>query len=264
MDNPNDLAQRNNGDQGQGLSPSTDALIGTSGANHPPPAEGPHLILVDKIKHSKFQYRASLSNLDELTASIKENGLIEPIKVRPLGNDEYEVVCGHRRLEAVKQLGHDKILAIVEDLSDEEAAVQGLVENLQRDDLPWKEEAQAYISLIEQLGCSQRQLADYIGKSHRYVQERIKNFEILKRVGKENLNIHLREVPSLLSSSQNLASAEQKGNPADEGYWLNVPVEASLYSALDQAAKGSKKRRNSLVVEAIKTLLQQDGFLEMT
>jgi len=260
LDNPNDLAQRNNGNQG--LSPPANALAGTTGATHSPGAEGPLLIPVDKIKHSKFQYRGLLSNLDELMASIGENGLIEPIKVRPLGNGEYEVVCGHRRLEAVKQLGHDKILAIVERLSDEKAATQGLVENLQREDLPWKEEAQAYISLTEQHGWSQRQLAKKIGKSHRYVQERIKNFETLKRLGKENLNISLREVPSLLSPPQNSGLETQGGNPAE--YWINIPVESIVHSALVEAAKGNKRKMNSLVVEGIKTVLQRYGFLEGT
>ena len=260
MDNPNDLAQRNNGNQG--LSPPANALAGTTGATHSPGAEGPLLIPVDKIKHSKFQYRGLLSNLDELMASIGENGLIEPIKVRPLGNDEYEVVCGHRRLEAVKQLGHDKIPAMVENLSDEKAATQGLVENLQRDDLPWKEEAQAYISLMEQHGWSQRQLAKNIGKSHRYVQERIKNFETLKRLGKEDLKILLREVPSLLSPPHNSGAEEQRDNLADHECWISIP--ANLYSALDQAAKGNKRKIKSLVVQGIKASLQQGGLLEET
>lgn len=72
--------------------------------------------------------------LNELAQSLKEQGLIQPIKVRPLG-DEYEIVYGHRRVEAARRAGFDEIEATVEDVDDRQALIQALIENLQREDM---------------------------------------------------------------------------------------------------------------------------------
>lgn len=123
-------------------------------------------ILLSKIKPSPYQIRSKMNgqSLEELTASIAEIGLAVPIKVRPKGK-VYELVYGHRRLTAVRDLGWKEIEAIVEDLTDEQAMLQGLAENVQRDDLTDEEQGFAYKRLVDEFGWTQERVAQEVGKS---------------------------------------------------------------------------------------------------
>ncbi len=106
--------------------------------------------------------------LDELAASIRNQGVIQPLLVRPLANDpgeRYEIVAGERRWRAAKRAGLSQLPVIVRDMSDDEALTVALVENLQREDLNPVEEARAMATLRERLKLSQEELASRLGKS---------------------------------------------------------------------------------------------------
>jgi len=122
-------------------------------------------IPVSKIKPSLYQPRLKMDNkeLEELKASIKEQGLIQPILVRKAG-EEYEVVAGHRRFHASKSLGMKELPAIVKDLTDQETFLYALVENIQRKDLNPIEEAQAYKRFYEEFGLTYEAIAGMVGK----------------------------------------------------------------------------------------------------
>jgi ParB family chromosome partitioning protein len=132
-------------------------------------------ITLNKIKASPFQVRSSMDGqqLSELKASMDEAGLAVPIKVRPM-NNHYEIVYGHRRIGSAKQLGWNEIEAIVEELTDEQAMIQGLAENVQRDDLEPVDEARAFERLQNEFGWSKRKIAKEIGKTEAYVRQRMK------------------------------------------------------------------------------------------
>jgi len=121
------------------------------------------------VKPSPFQVRSSIGGvqLDELKMSMNEVGQAVPIKVRQL-NTHYEIVYGHRRFEAAKQLKWEKIEAIVDKLTDEEAMLQGLAENVQRDDLEPLDEARAYKNLQDK-GWSTRKIAGQVGRAQPYI-----------------------------------------------------------------------------------------------
>jgi len=107
------------------------------------------------------QFQAEL--LDDLEASIRENGLLQPLVVRPAGAD-YELVAGERRWRVLKRLGWEKAPSIVRPLADEQMLVVALVENLQREDLGPLEEAVGYQQLIDGFGLTQKEVARRVGR----------------------------------------------------------------------------------------------------
>ena len=122
-------------------------------------------IPLDKIKTSPRPIRASLDEekLEELAKSIKEQGLISPIKVRPEGKDGFEIVYGHRRVEAMRRIGASEVEAIVEGLDDVEQVLQQITENEAREDVPYLQKAEGYQRAVDTTGWSISKVARYIG-----------------------------------------------------------------------------------------------------
>ncbi len=130
------------------------------------PKEGLVHIGIDKIKSNPYQPRTRMDEekLSELTASIQEKGIIQPVVVRQTG-EGYELVAGERRLTAAKRLGWEKIpVVIAGKLSKEEMLELSLIENLQREDLNPIDTAKGYQRLMEECSLSQDQMAQKIGK----------------------------------------------------------------------------------------------------
>ncbi|MDG6994513.1 MAG: ParB/RepB/Spo0J family partition protein [Nitrososphaerota archaeon] len=133
----------------------------------------PEYIDVKLIQHSQNNARTYLSNLNSLIASIKQNGLLQPIIVR-LSGSRFEIVAGNRRLEACKKLHWVKIPCLVRELSDKEAYEIGLIENIERETLTPIEEARSFQLYIKQKGWGGvKSLAEKIGRSEEYVSHRI-------------------------------------------------------------------------------------------
>ncbi len=142
-------------------------------------------INIGKIRHSPYQFRMDLDNLDELASSIKEHGLLQPILVRPMQN-EYEVVAGNRRLAAAKLLKLRKIASHVIDLSDKEAYEIGLVENVHHKTMNPIEEAIAFNRYDEGRGWGGiTELAARIGRSQEFVTKRIQLLRLPQNIRNE-------------------------------------------------------------------------------
>lgn len=124
-------------------------------------------IPVDNVSPSPYQPRIQIDDesLEELSASIKEKGVVQPIIVRTMGTDRYEVIAGERRLRASKLAGLNEVPAIVKEVNDAEAMAIAITENIQREDLNAVELARAYQALINQFNFTQEQLAQSLGKS---------------------------------------------------------------------------------------------------
>ena len=133
-------------------------------------------ISVDSIRPNPYQPRKRFSkaSLDELCESIKQYGVIQPINVRKIGNNHYELVAGERRLRAAIMAGLDKIPAIIIDVNDNDSAILALIENLQREDLNYLEEAEGYNNLIMEHNLTQEELAMRIGKSQSTIANKIR------------------------------------------------------------------------------------------
>ena len=133
-------------------------------------------INVNKIIPNKNQPRKNFDEkaLEELSQSIKSYGIIQPITVRKIYDDIYEIVAGERRYKAVKMLNMDTIPAVVIKVKEEESAAMSLIENLQREDLHFIEEAAAYERLTREFGLSQSQLAEKLGKSQSAIANKVR------------------------------------------------------------------------------------------
>lgn len=116
--------------------------------------------------------RSDLGDLEELTASIKAVGILEPVVVTRNGK-RYELVLGHRRLKAAKKAGLQSVPAVVRDVAPEARTELQLIENLHRADLPPLDEARAYQRLVDEYGYSQREIADAVGRAQSHVAKRL-------------------------------------------------------------------------------------------
>lgn len=123
-----------------------------------------------------------IDKLEELSLSIKKHGVLQPLIVRRLYNGSYELVSGERRLRACSMAGMLKVPAIVVHLNDHDSAVVALVENIQRKDLSFLEEAQAYRSLLYHHGLTQEELAAAIGKSQSFIANKVRLLKLSKTV----------------------------------------------------------------------------------
>lgn len=122
---------------------------------------------IEYLQTGRYQPRKDMSPqaLEELTLSIKSQGVIQPIVVRPIGNNKYEIVAGERRWRATQQAGLDTIPCIVKDVPDEAAIAIALIENIQREDLNPMEEAVSLQRLQNEFQLTHQQVADAVGKS---------------------------------------------------------------------------------------------------
>ena len=127
-------------------------------------------VSVDDIIPNRFQPRLAFDEqgLKELASSIKEHGIIQPLVLRKLGS-KYEIIAGERRYKASIMAGLTTVPAVISNIDDNSSAEIALVENIQRRNLTPIEEANAYKNIIEQIGYTQKDLADRIGKSRSYV-----------------------------------------------------------------------------------------------
>ncbi len=194
---------------GKGL----DALLGAP----PPPAIGLTQIPIERIHPNSFQPRVQFerSALEELAASIRENGVLQPIIVRQAGG-EYELVAGERRWRAAQLAELPAVPALVQDLSDEKVLEVALVENIQRAELSAIEEAQAYKLLVDEFGLEQKEIARRVGRSRVAVSNTLRllklpqNIQAMVVAGEVSMG-HARALLSLpVKHQQSLAREVQK------------------------------------------------------
>ena len=134
------------------------------------------LISTEAIFPNLYQPRKHFNEeaIEELGQSIKTYGIIQPLSVRRMGENKYELVAGERRLRAAKKIGLNKVPVIIIDITDKDSAAIALLENLQREDLNYIEEAEAYFNLIKDHCYTQEQLAEIIGKKQSTIANKIR------------------------------------------------------------------------------------------
>jgi ParB family chromosome partitioning protein len=147
-----------------------------------------------EIEANPFQPRQDFkeSEIEELAESINRFGLIQPIVVRKVKNG-YELIAGERRLRAAKSLKKEKIPAVIRDFNDRQMAEIALVENLQRKDLNFIEEASAYKRLIDEFSLTQKELAERLSKSQSTIANKLRLLNLSKEIQNQLLENDLSE-----------------------------------------------------------------------
>ncbi|OGX27200.1 MAG: hypothetical protein A2787_06000 [Omnitrophica WOR_2 bacterium RIFCSPHIGHO2_01_FULL_48_9] len=156
--------------------------------------EGVRFLKTTAIKDSALQPRTNYDaqKLAQLVESIKEKGVLQPILVREK-EDGYEVVAGERRLRAARQLNIVEVPAIIKKVSDQEALVLALVENIQREELNPLEEAQAFKKLIESFGFTQDAVAQSVGRDRSTISNQLRLLKLPEEIQKSLFEGHLSE-----------------------------------------------------------------------
>ncbi len=161
-----------------------------------------------KISESKSQARTYFdpNKLEELSESIKKSGVLQPIIVQQVGNESYQLIAGERRLRASKSAGLKTIPCLVKDVSDKDAAVLGLVENVQRSQLNTLEEALGYKSLKETYGLSAKEIGLLVGKSRPFIANllRISNLSNAVQDALKNDRVSFGQARPLIVLDHNL------------------------------------------------------------
>ena len=155
---------------GQGLG----ALFGNAGVASQPTEnikDKVQEIEVEQIRPNRYQPREEFDEaaLEELAESVSRYGVLQPILLRKLPDEGYELIAGERRLRAAKAAGLPKIPALVREFGDAEVSEIALIENLQREDLSVVEEARAYQRLIKEFGLKQEELSSRLGRSRSHI-----------------------------------------------------------------------------------------------
>ncbi len=153
----------------KGLGLGLEALLGpkvSEGAEPVSPGQ-PTALRLDQLQAGKYQPRTRMDEgaLYELAESIKSQGVMQPVLVRPVGPGRYEIIAGERRFRAARLAGLDEVPVLVREVPDESAAVMALIENMQREDLNPLEEAQGLQRLVSEFKLTHEQAAQAVGRS---------------------------------------------------------------------------------------------------
>jgi ParB family chromosome partitioning protein len=154
---------------GRGLA----SLIGEQGPAQPrlPPEGVQRIVPIDQVEPGPFNPRKAFRDdeLDELAESIRQKGLVQPLIVREMDDNRFEIVAGERRWRAAQRAGVHMVPVIIRELDDQEVLELAIIENVQRADLNAIEEAGGYRDLIERFGYTQDRLSEVIGKSRSHL-----------------------------------------------------------------------------------------------
>ncbi len=164
-------------------------------------------IFIDQIEANPFQPRSNFEEdaLNELANSIKEKGVIQPITVRKIKAEKYQIVAGERRWRASKIVGLKKIPAVIRNFDDQEMLEIALIENIQREDLNPVEEAKAYKEMLDNFNITQADLAKQVGKSRSNVSNMVRLLKLAEKVKN-----HLQQGTITIGHARSLLSLEKE------------------------------------------------------
>src|SRR3569833_249510 len=208
----------------RGLGRGLDALLGNIEPAAPAPSSAPAAaprdselrnLPVDLIRRGKYQPRIDMhtESLDDLAASIRAQGVVQPIVVKPDGKGEYEIIAGERRWRAAQLAGLQEIPAVVRDVADQAAMAMALIENIQRENLNPMEEANALQRLINEFTLTHQEVSDAVGRSRAAVSNLLRllelNEDVKRMLEQRDLEMgHARALLALKASAQSAAARE--------------------------------------------------------
>lgn len=247
---------------GRGL----DALLGGSGVNTAERANGslqnasnyPSSLPIEKMQRGEYQPRTNMDrdSLEELAASIKSQGIIQPILVRPIADDRYEIIAGERRWRAAQIAQLAEVPVLVRDIPDEATLAVALIENIQREDLNPIEEAMGLKRLMDEFELTHEEMAKSVGRSRTAVTNLIRLLSLshgarqLLEHGKIEMG-HARALLGLPVEKQDYAAAEVYAKR------LSVRQTESLVRSYTQAKKAPVNNEKSADIQSLEESLAE-------
>lgn len=248
---------------------------------------------LDVLQRGQYQPRRDMSSdgLEDLAASIRSQGVIEPIVVRAITRDKYEIIAGERRWRAARMAGLDTIPAVVRDVTDEDAIAMALIENIQREDLNPVEEAVALQRLQKEFELTQQEVADIVGKKRATVANLMRLLNLTSEVrrmlehgdvemgharallaleGADQIRIAQEVVAKGLNVRQTEALVKNHALRGHQGPATKPPVDANIRKLEDTLAarigapvtiKHGAQGKGSLVI-SYNSLDELDGILD--
>lgn len=212
---------------------------------------------IERISPNPFQPRREIAEekIDELAQSIKACGLIQPVVVRRAG-DGYQLVVGERRFLACRKLGWKKISAAVQTLSDNAMATIALIENLQRENLNFIEEAMGYISLMKNFNFTQEVLAQRLGKSQSTIANKIRLLKLSETVREKLLENglserHARALLRIASEEEQLKTIHEI---SERGLTV-IQAEKRIEKITEAQSSGNKRNKAKPIIRDMRIVL---------
>lgn len=170
--------------KGGGLGRGLDALLGAASRPERVSAETLRQIPIEQIQRGRYQPRLDLreDTLQALAESIRAQGIVQPLVVRPLDGGRYELIAGERRWRAAQLAGLQEVPVVVRDVSDQAAIAMALIENIQRENLNPLEEASALQQLITEFKLTHQQAAETVGRSRAAITNLLRLLELTEEV----------------------------------------------------------------------------------
>lgn len=192
------------------------------------------LVKLSEIEPNKNQPRKTFDEkaIEELSNSIKEHGLLQPILVRPLVNGAYQIIAGERRWRACRMAELDTVPVIIKEMDDRKTMEVSIIENLQREDLNPVEEALGFKALIDTYGLTQEQVAERVGKSRSAITNALRLLGLSDKILEA-----LREGEITVGHAKALLSAEESRRNS----LLSLAVAGASVRQLEQMAKSQEK-----------------------
>lgn len=216
------------------------------------------LIPIESIRANPFQPRKIFpeNSIEELAGSIRLHGLLTPLLVRRVESELFELIAGERRLRALKLLGRTHAEAVVVRAYDTDCAVLALVENLQREDLHYLDEAEAFRSLLNLLDVTQEQLAETLSLSPSALANRLRllklSDEVRAALRRHNLSErHARALLRLNNSARQLQLIEECALNRLSVRQLESRIAGILKNAPDRPLAGRAIRDNRIIINAV-------------
>lgn len=204
------------------------------------------MLNVNQVKASRFQPRLSFSQsrIEELANSIREKGVIQPVLVRSIDGENYELIAGERRLRAVKHLGLTEIPAIVRRVADADLLEMSIIENIQREELNAVEEAKAYRRLAQEFGLSQDVIAQRVGKDKSSISNLLRLLNLPQKIQDYVTQsfITFGHAKALLS----LADPKNQENFADQIIQQNLSVRQTEILVNQRGLRKRSAKRNTV------------------
>ncbi|CAB3765237.1 ParB/RepB/Spo0J family partition protein [Paraburkholderia humisilvae] len=203
----------------------------------------PHTLPLSRMQAGKYQPRTRMDEgaLQELAASIRAQGLMQPILVRPIGGEKFEIIAGERRFRAAHLAGLDEVPVLVRDVPDQAAAAMALIENIQREDLNPLEEAQGIQRLLDEFHFTHEQAAESVGRSRSAVSNLLRLLNLATPVQTMLLagDLDMGHARALLAvdSATQITLANQVVNRG-----MSVRETEKLVTATNKAAPAPKTR----------------------